>query len=100
MRSGYFVCPPVPLPDNPGPWSDTAHRYRQIATRAKALAGAQEASERCADQRAMLDAGSSRSRITSANAKWMRAAEDRDRCLRNFVQALEECGFSGENKNA
>lgn len=44
----------------------------------KALAAAEKKSERLAMARAALPAGSSRARVTSANAKWARAAEYRD----------------------
>ena len=37
------------------------------------------ASRNACDARAALDAGSSRAKVTSANARWARAAEARDR---------------------
>ena len=43
----------------------------------KLLARAEKDSARCAAARAALPPGSSRARVTSANAKWMRAAEAR-----------------------
>ena len=46
-------------------------------------------SARLAEARAALPAGSSRARVTSANARWMRAAEHRDR-LRAELEALDE----------
>lgn len=39
-------------------------------------------SERLAQARGALPAGSSRARVTTANARWMRAAEERDRIER------------------
>jgi hypothetical protein len=43
-------------------------------------------SARFADARAALPAGSSRARVTSANARWARAAEERDRIARQLDQ--------------
>lgn len=40
---------------------------------------AQRASERASDARASLAPGSSRARVTTANARWMRASEHRNR---------------------
>jgi hypothetical protein len=88
------ISPPRPIPPNPGTVSDKVHILREIASRAKELAAAQTASERACDQRQALDAGTSRARLTSANAKWMRAAEHRDRCERNFIHALEAGNFT------
>ncbi len=51
------------------------------------LARAQKASERASAARAALPPGSSRARVTTANARWMRAAEHRDRLLAQ-VEAL------------
>jgi hypothetical protein len=90
----WAISPPVPVPDNPGPHSDTVHRLDVIIDRAKALRAAQIASERCAEQRGKLDAGTSRARVTTANARWASAAEHRDRCERNLVAALESAGYA------
>lgn len=46
----------------------------------KALADAQRKSIKCAERRHALPPGSSRARVTTANANWARAAEHRDRC--------------------
>lgn len=48
---------------------------------------ANRASEKAAEARFKLEAGSSRARVTTANARWMRAAEHRDRLLAQ-LQAL------------
>lgn len=45
----------------------------------KVLVQAQRQSLRCAERRRALPAGSSRARVTTANANWARAAEHRDR---------------------
>lgn len=50
-----------------------------LAALRKLLDRAEKDSARCAAARAALPAGSSRARVTSANARWMRAAEQRDR---------------------
>lgn len=50
-----------------------------IADLEKKLAAAQAASLRWAYRRGALPAGSSRARVTTANANWARAAEHRDR---------------------
>lgn len=64
-----------------------------LAQRAAAYAQAQGASLRAAEARGALEAGSSRARITSANAKWMRAAEHRDRAWRNLELVLDAFGY-------
>ena len=43
------------------------------------LAAAQAASDKASRARAALPAGSSRAKVTTANARWARAAEHRDR---------------------
>ena len=48
----------------------------------------ERASAKAAEKRAALPPGSSRARVTSANAKWMRLAEARDRVQRQ-IEALE-----------
>ncbi len=60
---------------------DTVLHY---AKRAKA---AQIASEKACDVRAAMTPGTSRARVTSANAKWSRLAEDRDRALASLREA-------------
>lgn len=50
-----------------------------IAQLERELARAEAASARACNARASLPAGSSRARVTSANARWARAAEHRDR---------------------
>ena len=54
----------------------------------KELARLERASAQAAERRAALPPGSSRARVTSANAKWMRLAEARDRVQRQ-IEALE-----------
>ncbi len=54
----------------------------------KLLASAEVKSARAAEARRNLAVGSTRARVTSANAKWMRAAEHRD-LLQKQVDELE-----------
>lgn len=65
-------------------------RYRRAATLTRQLADAQAKTERAFEARSALPAGSSRAKVTTANARWMRAAEHRDRLL---VQ-LEDIGVN------
>ena len=55
------------------------------------LARLERASAQAAEKRASLPPGSSRARVTSANAKWMRLAEARDR-VRKQIEETEQCG--------
>jgi hypothetical protein len=50
---------------------------------------AKKKSEIAAQARAKLPPGSSRARITTANARWMRAAEHRDRLERQLREVRE-----------
>lgn len=53
-------------------------------------------SARCAAVRSSLDPSSTRARLTSANARWSRAAEERDRIAGRIEALVQECGF-GQN---
>lgn len=57
------------------------------------LIQAERASMRCCTTRAACDPGTSRARITTANARWARAAEDRDRKREQFRSTLVKEGF-------
>ncbi|HEU4727722.1 MAG TPA: hypothetical protein VFT22_07530 [Kofleriaceae bacterium] len=59
----------------------------RIAQLEKRLADAQAKSTRAAERRAALPPGSSRARVTTANANWARAAEHRDRCAEELEAA-------------
>ena len=63
------------------------NRFDTLLAAVKRLHAAEAASLRAAERRAALPAGSSRARVTSANAAWARAAEERDLALRDFVAA-------------
>lgn len=54
----------------------------------KRLDAAQKASEKAAEARAALPAGSTRAKVTTANARWANAAEDRDRKEAAYIAAL------------
>ena len=61
---------------------DRAYRLAEEAKghpSAKAFLKAQQASLKASEARRLLPSGSSRARITTANARWARAAEERDR---------------------
>lgn len=51
----------------------------RLSPEARAYKRAADASKRASDARAALPAGSSRAKVTSANARWRSAAEERDR---------------------
>ena len=56
---------------------------------------AERKSAKLASTRAALPPGSSRARVTSANARWARAAEYRDLLQRQLQEAREARGQGG-----
>jgi hypothetical protein len=52
---------------------------QRLTENARAYLMAKRDSQKASDARAALPVGSSRSKVTSANARWMAAAEERDR---------------------
>lgn len=85
----WAIADPIPVPA-PGPSvNERAFYLRNLAARATLLAKAIEVSERLCERRGQLEPGASRAAITTANAKWARAAEDRDRAERNFELIIE-----------
>ena len=54
---------------------------------ARELARAEAASAKAAEARSRLPPGSSRARVTTANARWARAAEHRDDVARRLTEA-------------
>lgn len=54
-------------------------RYGRIATLMRKLAQAQKRSEQAMERRRNLSPGGTRARVTTANANWAKAAEQRDR---------------------
>lgn len=64
----------------PKPYARRAPSARSKLLRLeRELSKAQAKSLRAAEARRALPPGSSRARVTTANARWMRAAEERDR---------------------
>lgn len=70
---------------------DTA-RNREVAALRRELAKAIKHSQRLSAARANLGPGTSRARVTSANAKWARAAEYRDSLRRRLEELTREGG--------
>jgi septal ring factor EnvC (AmiA/AmiB activator) len=64
----------------------------QVARLQRELAGAEKRSAKLAAARAALPPGSSRARVTTANARWARAAEYRDRVAAYLDKALVDGG--------
>lgn len=67
--------------------SATLAAARMLRALAGDLESAEKATQKCTAARAALPAGSSRARVTTANARWMTAAEHRDRCEARLVNA-------------
>lgn len=65
---------------------------RKLALLRRELARLEKAAAKAGERRAALPAGSSRARVTTANARWARAAEARDRVERELAEALEAAG--------
>lgn len=61
-------------------------RELQLAKLRRALVAATEKSARLSQARAALPPGSSRARVTSANARWGRAAEAREALAREIAR--------------
>lgn len=75
--------------------SDRAKKLMELSVAAKRYAEAIGVSMRASDSRAALGPHATRARITSANARWARCAEDRDRKEDRFKLAMEV--FDGED---
>lgn len=63
----------------------TPTRFDRLLDLAQQLVRAEAASVAACDARAALPPGSSRARVTTANARWVRAAEHRDRVLQSLA---------------
>ena len=63
-----------------------------VSKAARELAKATEASWRASEHRCALGIDCSRAKMTTANARWMRAAEERDRKQAEFDAALARVG--------
>lgn len=62
---------------------DLLRQYKAASTQSEKASAAREA----------LPAGSSRAKVTTANARWARAAEERERLFNAVTHQLKECGF-------
>jgi len=62
---------------------------RTVAVIERELRAAEQKSLAASDRRRALPPGTSRSRVTTANARWISAAEERDRLRRELAAALE-----------
>lgn len=69
---------------------ERAQKLLALADAAKRYAAAIIDSARAAEYRAALGTNTTRARMTTANARWMRCAEARDRLAANYQKALEE----------
>lgn len=63
---------------------------RDVETLRRELDRLEKASARAAERRSALPAGSSRARVTTANAFWARVAEARDRVATELRDAEEK----------
>ncbi|EJW14757.1 hypothetical protein M5X00_32130 [Paenibacillus alvei] len=61
----------------------------QIAALERKLVSAEKRTEKAAEARRSLGLGASRARITTANARWSAAAEERDRVMEQLQKARE-----------
>lgn len=93
MRNGYQWAQPDadPIPEETS--ASRSALAKELARRARLWADAVAESEKASEVRMKLDAGSSRARVTTANARWSAKAEHRDHCERNLIVALEAAGF-------
>lgn len=66
----------------------TSDQLRALAKAAASLASAIDSSSKASDRRRELGTDCTRARMTTANAHWMRCAEDRDRKQSTFDAAL------------
>lgn len=64
----------------PGPGASKA-----VLAAWKRLKAAQAASLKASEARSNLSPGTSRARVTTANARWARHAEERDRALADYL---------------
>jgi hypothetical protein len=68
---------------------DLLRQYKAVSAQSAKVSAAREA----------LPAGSSRAKVTTANARWARAAEERERLFEVITHQLKECGFIPWGKN-
>jgi len=71
-------------------------RFDDLVEHAKALQLAERKSMATCERRGALPPGSSRARVTTANANWANAAEHRDRCIVRLEEELARLGMGGQ----
>ena len=64
-------------------------RHKELAVIAKTYAAAIESSRKYAERRLLLGTDCTRAAMTTANANWERAIDDREHKKRAFVSCLE-----------
>ena len=74
-------------------------RLAAILAASRPYQAAARKSAAAATRRANLPPGSTRARVTTANARWMRAAEERDRLEREVRAAWEAAHGQNEVEN-
>lgn len=77
-------------------WSTKSCLYGICAKRMHELAAAEMAVGRASDARRSLSPGSSRAKITTANARWATKCEARDRLLVEVTAVLNAVGLIGD----
>jgi hypothetical protein len=75
---------------------DKYGQYSGVIKSLQRWAETHEQSLKAAGQRADLPAGSSRARVTSANAKWARHAEARELAWEVFISEMQKVGWRVE----
>lgn len=70
-------------------------RYDALLAAVRALVDAERASKVACDRRGAMPPGSTRARVTTANANWARAAEHRDRCQEIVAREVMNAGILG-----
>lgn len=69
-------------------------KYVLVMEAARALVAAEKSSLKCAANRGNADAGSSRAKITTLNARWATMAEHRDRCAHELHCVVVEANLA------
>lgn len=67
--------------------------YAELKRLVTLLDRAEAKAQKACDTRAALPPGSSRARVTTANARWATAAEARDRALADVRAEIERLGI-------
>ena len=73
----------------------TAGRYDALFAAVKRLVAAEAKSVKACEARRALPYGSSRARVTTANARWATAAEMRDRAIEMVEKEIRAASLGG-----